>query len=715
MPALGQSDFSPGGKIVYIAEPYGMMGSTIHLYDFDSQSDQLVATPPPYYGYTYVAWSPDQTKIAAVLTDYGSGGEVDDSLDFIVVMNADGSGVERRHPYYTDTPDWSYGVPLSGVSWSPDGTKIAFAAGADQYQQGGYNYRSYAIYYIDADCAGDLVFCRATGITADGQNTHDYDPAWEPLPDQPKLAFRRETPGMVEARIYTTTLSGILEVLSPAGQKMRHPAWSPDGGSLLTTQLQDNGAGQFTRSIWLVPLAGAAQQVSFPAADSHHDYPDWSPDGNGFIFRQYQGPGYSSTLYTKSLQGADPASTGIGGVNPRWYRPPRQTDEQTYYDRFKGLMFWIIYNETSGNVYEDQFDIVETAANTAEPADPNRVVLVPSPEEFSREQRSLLYMMARTLANQIPPFEEGSEEYGYQTMVQYGRNWGGSINNVAYNLWDGFDGCVDAHGYGLTLPPYRDVYGAEYARVLDWFSDYAACQVEKKPEVYREPFDAIMAAVDRAVEDHVANAPNPVKDAYFIRNANSCYLYYSGGGCFRTSDLQSWCQEDPTTRNCRSSWVWVEENQARPVGVTVNEWWSYSTLPEQYREEEFPNPYYLWNPTGTNTQQLVYTTPINTRYHISTGLYNNESGQARYFLMGVGREGISPLETIDQTFLRHWNRLNRDRNPVGPETYYPGTCVAGMAHVLRGTSVFQTWVTFTFQTKDQYGGADPWFCEAPGS
>jgi Tol biopolymer transport system component len=148
------------------------------------------------------AWSPDGSRIAFVGYDVAAGGKPPSSVR-LYVMNADGIGVTDVGPENADGPSWSpdgseiaYVDTESGsimairpdgsgqrrildvaalvggmhlvydVAWSPDGTKLAFAAGPDD--------RDTHIYVVNRDGSG------LTQLT-DGP-APDVDPTWQPVP-----------------------------------------------------------------------------------------------------------------------------------------------------------------------------------------------------------------------------------------------------------------------------------------------------------------------------------------------------------------------------------------------------------------------------------------------------------------------------------------------------------------------------------------------------
>ncbi|MFN2399004.1 MAG: hypothetical protein ABR543_10265 [Gemmatimonadaceae bacterium] len=97
------------------------------------------------------AWSPDRTKIAF------SRGDPCCSINFIFVMNSDGSGLTQLTRSFSDDTD---------PTWSPDGRKIAFAA-------------YYCDYYYG--CFSDIKVVRSdgTGLT-DVTFGKASNPAWRP-------------------------------------------------------------------------------------------------------------------------------------------------------------------------------------------------------------------------------------------------------------------------------------------------------------------------------------------------------------------------------------------------------------------------------------------------------------------------------------------------------------------------------------------------------
>lgn len=269
-----------------------------------------------------------------------------------------------------------------------------------------------------------------------------------------------------------------------------------------------------------------------------------------------------------------------------------------------------------------------------------------------------------------------------------------------------------------TLPSYESIYGGNALRILDWFSDYAACRATSTPN-FSPTYLEFTATIRGAILDRINGVQNPVSGAYDIRNANTCYVSYPVGGCFLTKDIKDqWCNQPGNNRNCVSHQVFRQGANPAPVGVTIDQWYNYNSLPNNYTTPR-PNPgnglynsTYLFNPTNSLApQQVVYNTQLNVHYHISTGLYTAGT-ENRYFLMGIGMSQFTG-ETLQAAFIRHWNRLNRDRTPVTPETYYPSTCVTGMSHVVRVEGSLRTWTTFTFQAQSQIPGVDIWFCAAP--
>ena len=115
-------------------------------------------------------WSPDRTKIAFESDRDGNSN--------IYVMNADGSGLTRL----TDDP-----ADDSNPRWSPDGTKISFNTNRDSTEQ--ENFQNQEIYVMNAADGSNQ-----TRLTYN--DVQDTGSSWSP--DGTKIAFASEKDGNPE-------------------------------------------------------------------------------------------------------------------------------------------------------------------------------------------------------------------------------------------------------------------------------------------------------------------------------------------------------------------------------------------------------------------------------------------------------------------------------------------------------------------------------------
>jgi Tol biopolymer transport system component len=173
---------------------------------------------------------------------------------------------------------------LGGMSWSPDGSEIAFAAEARAEVAS-----SRAIYLMDADGSG----LRRLPGTRGGA-----DPVF--APDGSTLAFSRSklrlpkldptrfppTPG----HSYSSTTTWLLDL--PAGEARQLTAWrngldvtpgsfSPDGSTLAMTRRDRHRRGP---EVLLMPLAGGPPRILAHLAEE----PVFSPDGDRLAIVGYR-------------------------------------------------------------------------------------------------------------------------------------------------------------------------------------------------------------------------------------------------------------------------------------------------------------------------------------------------------------------------------------------------------------------------------------------
>jgi Tol biopolymer transport system component len=162
-------------------------------------------------------------------------------------MNADGLGVRRV----------TFGsTPIDGPVWSPDGTKIAFAANI---------VGNWEIYIIGADGSGE------TNVTQDpGDDAH---PAWSP--DGTQIAFDSGRTG--HRQIYTMTPAGtFLTPLTASTVYVSNPDWSPDGA-----RIAYNAAG----AVRAMLADGSKNYLVYDTLNPFLDVePTWSPDGSEIAF-----------------------------------------------------------------------------------------------------------------------------------------------------------------------------------------------------------------------------------------------------------------------------------------------------------------------------------------------------------------------------------------------------------------------------------------------
>ncbi len=213
----------------------------------------------------------------------------------IYVANADGSGVRRltRHGAFSLTP-----------SWSPDGTRIAYATDKD-----GAPPRSES----DPDPPMQLYVMNADGSRKRRlTRTQGFDPTWSPDSRRIAYSITLARAGRPDIRIAVIGANGRgrRRLTRPGGGDELNPNWSPDGRTIVYETTRSFDRRQSDIAVMNADGSGKRRLTRSAVFDTN---PVWSPDGRRIAFtsdrdnralsRRRLGRGFE--LYTMAPDGTD--------------------------------------------------------------------------------------------------------------------------------------------------------------------------------------------------------------------------------------------------------------------------------------------------------------------------------------------------------------------------------------------------------------------------
>jgi Tol biopolymer transport system component len=244
-------------------------------------------------------WSPDGTKIA--YDTQSAPGAANPTIRDIYVMDANGLNQSNLTGYESS-------ITLSvQPDWSPDGSKIAFAAYSSLTSTTAPN-----IHVMNAD---------GSNITVIDSGYNDAIPSWSS--DSSKIAFftsRDGGHGDSEVFIMDSDGSNPMNIsnnpvvfgVDNSGWES-DPSWSPDGNKIA---FASHRSGFF--DIWVMDADGS-NQVNLTDQPTYDASPAWSPDSTKIAFMSDRSG--DSEIYVMNADGSSPVkitnSPGSDG-SPSW-------------------------------------------------------------------------------------------------------------------------------------------------------------------------------------------------------------------------------------------------------------------------------------------------------------------------------------------------------------------------------------------------------------
>ena len=162
-------------------------------------------------------------------------------------------------------------------SWSPDGTKIAFASRIES------GYLSYQIYSMNADGTNQTRLTNNDTLDCSLGDCIDKHPSWSP--DGTKIVFQKIYYINEGWQIYVMNADGTNQTnISNNDSDDEEPSWSPDGTKIAFTS--DRDGVRFVNQIYVMNADGT-NQTRLTNSDTSNTGPSWSNDGSKIVFQKY--------------------------------------------------------------------------------------------------------------------------------------------------------------------------------------------------------------------------------------------------------------------------------------------------------------------------------------------------------------------------------------------------------------------------------------------